>query len=389
MPREHIKSSNTSGLQPQDRELTKPNTTDLASAPTFTTASIIQLQRTVGNRATGQVLQQRVQRQNDLPPVAEGNTRNDGSGKQYTDFDGKQYRVSGREPNRKIEEVKRTETPQGDVQYVAMGVVVGFNANKPVVDYYPEPINLGDWYPQVTHVNGMNVKPESGIRDAVSLQNSVNETLDSDEEVALGQDAVDVLYTYSTTLGFGSDVWDCIKGKLSFSDDVTASQRQIMLDAVHNQQRTTVSAHSRGTIKTDNAVRQTHAALTQEYLPQVWEEAEQVLTLNRFQRFLVSSVIKDIAETRAKEEMDKYINLVYAGNAVEFPSTVLPVDYIVGSYDAISMLVGTYSEWGTKDWWVSGHDESTMTKVSGGHGYRDNYAATAGELIGQDILRHQ
>lgn len=372
-------------VQPPQQHHTQPSTG--LSATVSSPQNVLQLQRSLGNQATGRLINNRVQR-DDLPPVAEGNTRNDGSSRDYEDFDGKQFRVSGREPNRKIEEVKRTTTPDGNVVYMAMGVVVGFSSNKPVIDYYPEPISLGDWYPQVTHVNGMNVKPAGGIRDALSLQASINETLDSSDEVALGQDAVDVLYTYSTTLSFVPDLWDCLKGKFGVSDDVTGIQKQIMLDAVHHQNRTTVSAHSRGTIKTDNAVREAHSTLSEEYKPQIWEEINQVMTLNRFERFLISSVVSDIAEARAKEEMDKYINLVYAGNAVEFPSTVLPVDFIVGSYDAITILVGTYTEWGAQDWGISGHDESTMTRVSGGHGFQDVYAAPAGELIGQDIIRH-
>lgn len=349
---------------------------------------VIQMQRAVGNHATAQRIRH-LQREDDLPPVQDGHRRDDGARRPYTDFNGKQYRVSGREPNRKIEEVKRTVNDQGGVEYVAMGEVVGFAANRPIVDYYPEPVSLGDWFPQVTHVNGMNVKPESGIRDAVSLQQSITDELDRSDDVALGQDAVDVLYTYSATLSFVPDVWDSLKGKLFMSDDVTAIQRQIMLDAVHNRQRTTVSAHSRGTIKTDNAVREAHSTLTEEYLPQIWQEVEQTLRLSSFQRWLVSSAVRDLAEARAAEQMDQYINLVYAGNAVFFPSTVLPVDFIVGSYDGVSMLVGTYTEWGTRRGMLSGHDDSTMTHVSGGHGFRENYVRTAAQLIGRDIIRHQ
>lgn len=340
---------------------------------------ILQMQRTIGNKATTQMIGNMVQR---------GGSSKENTGpasRPFTDFNAKQYRVSGREPNRKIEEVVRTVNDQGSVEYQAVGLVVGFEANRPLLEPYPEPVSLGDWYPQVTHVNGMNVRPESGIRDAVSLQESINQTLEGDD-AALDQGAVDVLYTYSATLNFVPDVWDSLKGKLSISDDVTAVQRQIMLDAVHNQHRTTVSAHSRGTIKTDNAVREAHSTLTEEYLPHVWEEVKRVLKLNWFQRMLVNGTVREIAESRAAEMMNMYINLVYAGNAVEFPSSVLPIDFIVGSHDAISLLVGTYTEWGAK--W--NHSESTMTGVSGGgHGYRENYAAPAGRLIGQDITRHR
>lgn len=350
--------------------------------------SVLQHQRVHGNHATQRMLTNTVQR-DDLPPVADGSTRNDASNRRFTDFDGKQFRVTGREPNRRIEEVKRTQTEEGDVVYYATGLVVGFNANKPVIDYYDEPVSLGDWYPQVTHLNGMNVQPEGGIRDAMSLQASINESLDESGDMALGQDAIDVLYTYSTTLNFVPDLWDALKGKLFMGDNVTDIQKQIMLDAVHNQQRTTVSAHSRGTIKTDNAVREAHAQLTEEFLPQIWEEVEESLSLNRFQRFLVSSTVRDLAETRAKEQMDMYIQLVYAGNAVVFPSTVLPIEFLVGSYDGVSIVVGSYIEWGVQDWGLWGHDESTLDHVSGGHSFQSTYSQPAGELIGRDIVRRQ
>lgn len=352
---------------------------------------VMQLQRVIGNAATAALLGQSLQREDDeLPEPAEGTTRSDPSDKKYKDFDGKQYRVSGKEPNRKIQEVKRLDTVDGEVYYVALGEVVGFSDKKPVVDYYDEPIDLGDWYPSVTHVNGMNVKPQSGIRDALSLQASINEELENaGDDIALGQDAVDVLYTYSTTLDFVPDVWDCLKGKLGYTDQVIGIQKQTMLDAVHGKYRVHISAHSRGTIKTDNAVREAYAALIEEIVPQIWQEVGGSIDLTEKNKKKVSSAIRDIAKVRAGELMDEYIHLVYAGNAVEFPSSVLPVDFVVGSYDAISLLVGTYTEWGTQESIFGyGHDESTMTGTSGGHGYQ-GYAPTVGELIGKDIIREK
>lgn len=348
---------------------------------------VLQLQRLIGNQAVGKMLQR-----NDLPEPAEGSTRVNPRRMSYKDFDGKQYRVSGREPDRKIEEVQRTETPEGDVVYMAMGLVVGFQGNKPVVDYYETPVDLGDWYPRVTHVNGMNVKPQSGIQDALSLQAGINEQLaKGGDDVALGQDAVDVLYTYSTTLSFIPDVFDCLVGKMGFDDTVVDMQKQVMLDAVHNKQRVSVSAHSRGTIKTDNAVRESFATLTEEMIPVIEQELSGTITMTERNRSRLQSAIRDIAKARAKEEMDNYIHLIYAGNAVEFPSSVLPIDFIVGSRDAISILFGTYTETGTQDHALvpGGHDDSTMTKLPGhGHGYQ-GYAPTAAEIIGQDIIRER
>jgi len=333
---------------------------------------VLQMQRTLGNQATIQRLAS-IQRQ-------ETTDENQAAQAPFTDFDGKQYRISGREPNRKIEEVKRTVNEQGQVEYFAMGEVVDFQESRPIVEYYEEPRSLGDWFPRVTHVNGMMVKPQDGIQDAASFQAEINNVL-QEEDAALGQDAVDVLYTYSATRGFGNDLLDAVKGKLYMSDDITAIQRQIMLDAVHNQQRVTVSAHSRGTIKTDNAVREAHSILTEELIPQIWEEVEAQINIPSWLRWMFSSTVRDIAEARAAEQMDQYIQLVYSGNAVEFPSTVLPIDFIVGSYDGVSMLVGSYL--------LTNHPESTMTHVWGGHGFRDTYVPTAARIIGQDIVQHR
>jgi len=348
----------------------------------LSSSDVLHLQRTLGNQQTQELLQ----RDSDQDGTVVDPTK-----KKYEDFDGKQYRVSGVDPNRKVEEVKRMTMVDGTVYYVSMGEVTGFTGKKPIVNYYKEPKDLGEWYPRVTHVNGMNVKPESGINDAMSLQANLNQELNKhDGDFAMSEDAIDVLYTYSTTFSFIPDVYDCIKGKLGFSDDVIQIQKQTMLDAVNNKHRVSISAHSRGTIKTDNAVRLTHAELTEKMIPIIMEEVGGSLDLQGGDRAKIERAIHDIAQVRAKEEMDQYINLTYAGNAVEFPSSVLPVDFIVGSYDAISMLVGTYTKWGSKYWGIAnqGHDDSTMTKVWQGHSYND-YAPTVAQLIGQDIIKEQ
>lgn len=66
---------------------------------------------------------------------------------------------------------------------------------------YPDPVPLGDWYPKVTHINGMAVAPKSGLLSAAALQETVNTALGGKEDVAFGQDAVDMLYTYSAQRG--------------------------------------------------------------------------------------------------------------------------------------------------------------------------------------------
>jgi hypothetical protein len=306
----------------------------------------------------------------------------------FTDFDTKQFRVSGRAPNRMIEEVKRVAMEDGSVVYYAMGVVTDFNGKTPVISPYPEPLPLGDWYPEVTHINGMDVNPQEGLLAASALQESVNKALDGEDDVAFGQDAVDVLFTYSAKRGgLRSDLWDCIKGKVEIEDGATEKQKEIMLDAVHNKHRTTVSAHSRGTIKTDNAVMSVHDLLSTEYLTETKAEYYDA-ALAHWQGFadeygvpaeeLADMTVKQVAGKKAKEDMNQYIQLIYAGNAVSLPSSVLKPSMYVGGLDGVSMFVGSYT--------------STLmgTKSVGafkGHEFIGNYVPSVSKEIAEDIKK--
>lgn len=326
----------------------------------------------------------------------------------YDDFDGKQYRIYGRKPNRIIEEVKKRTIDDKPV-YFAMGQVVDFQGNMPVVRYYPQPISLGDWFPQVTHLNGMNTKPQSGLESALALQESVNINLDQnmkEEGVALRQDAIEVLYTYSAQRGdgmsgFAADVFDCIKGKVGVNDTVTTSQTDLMVTAVNTKKRITISAHSRGTIKTDNAVRDAYAQLIEQYMPAGRKDPEVIKDAAEYARNLVESgmgfdqetayslgleaAARQYADKLARKNMDAFIQLVYAGNAVSYPSSALPVEMFVGSSDLISMGVGTYTELGAK--LASGNSKTKLHKQSGGHGFSDNYASPVGATIAKDIQK--
>lgn len=348
--------------------------------------NILQLQRTIGNTAVQNLLgTQSVQREEtdevksktDTKDDDTKSTKSDGTvvspkGKDFEDFDGKQYRVTGKEPDRKVEEVKRMTTVDGEVYYVALGEVISFEGKMPVVSYYKTPKDLGDWYPQVTHLNGMNVKTQGGIEDAMLLQQTLNEEIGkAGDDVALGQDAIDVLYTYSATQGFGWDLVNCVKGKLGYDDKVIMMQTQMIMDAVLQGNLTYISAHSRGTIKTDNAVRNAFKKLTKHFFQQVVDEVAGSLDITTDNAVQLYDAINALAKIKASEEMNKFIRLVYAGNAVEFPSSVLPVDFIVGYYDGISITVGSMTKWGvSKSWFGYGNDDSSVTHQWSGHGYQ-------------------
>jgi hypothetical protein len=326
------------------------------------------------------------------------NHRKNKYGSDFSDFDSTQYRVSGRAPNRKVEQVER-HVEDGNVVYYATGIVTGFKGSAPIVTEYTAPISLGNWFPKVTHINGMNVAPKAGIMSAVALQDNLNEEIGGDNDVALEQEAVDVLYTYSAQRGNPLvDVFDCIKGKVQIKDQATRRQEEIMLDAVRRRRRVTVSAHSRGTIKTDNAVRIVHKKLSTELRPQINEQhREQIKAYWRANpipytsfKALVNDTIKQIADARAQKLMNQYIQLIYAGNAVLYPSAFLDFKMFVGGQDVVSMFVGTYSEVGRKRDVALGIGGSKNSKVKSvgkgkGHGFAGNYVPAVASEIAQDL----
>ncbi|MGK7910510.1 MAG: hypothetical protein AB4050_03360 [Synechococcus sp.] len=323
-------------------------------------------------------------------------------GSDFSDFDSKQFRVSGQAPNRHIEEVKRREMEDGSVMYYATGLVTNFKGSAPMVAPYPEPIPLGNWYPKVTHINGMAVAPKSGILSAAALQESVNSALGGKDDVAFGQDAVDLLYTYSAQRGnVVFDLVDCIKGKLEIEDEATGKQEEIMLDAVHRKQRVSVSAHSRGTIKTDNAVRNVHDELTKELMPEIrslrleesiayWEINDPGLGLDP--ETLAELSISGFAAQEAKRQMNEFIQLIYAGNAVQHPSAFVDIQMYVGGLDLVSMFVGTYSDLGRKIDAAIGTGGSKNSKLDSvgstkGHGFVGNYVPSVGKEIADDLQK--
>jgi hypothetical protein len=326
--------------------------------------------------------------------------------RKYEDINGQQYRITGRAPSRIIEQVRRYQDEQGKVRYAAIGEVVDFSSNMPVISYYAEPVSLGDWYPQITQLNGMNVKPTTGIRDAVSLQTQVNEKIEESlgsQGLTIGQDTIDVLYTYSANLGLVGDLIDCVKGKIGFGDQVIELQKQVMLDAVMQKQRVVVSAHSRGTIKTDNAVRLAHRHLFENYR-RIFSGARQqeAIELSKeFYQALPGDIrqgigeadaiayffplcASELAEQNVLNDMDSYIKLIYAGNAVQYPSSKIKIKMFVGKKDlVVSGCVGTYTNWGSR--FASGNDQTSLKKVSGGHSF-SNYFRHVGEEVARDML---
>lgn len=309
----------------------------------------------------------------------------------FADLNATQYRVR---PDKSVEAVSRVQGDNGIVEYFAIGEVTGFEGNRPLIQKYPQPKSLGNWYPRVSHINGMMVTPESGIGSAKKLRDAVEANL-GPEGVAL---EIDVLYTYSANRGFAHDLLECIQGKLTMRDEATQAQETVMLDAVRGKHRVSVSAHSRGTIKTDNAVRNVHrilsdeqfgTALTSKEAVDAGIEAERELG-SQYEEMGISPAVlrqivtrekaRQIANEAATKQMDQFVQLIFAGNAVQFPSTLMAGHIVVAGGDPVTIAVGKYFRKATP-----GNYE--MYDVGGGHGFNENYVETVGKLVGDDLLQ--
>lgn len=307
----------------------------------------------------------------------------------FNDLNATQYLVSA---GGAIEAIDRREE-DGQVVYYRTGSVTTGNGEKPTVVDYGEAIPMPEgWMPTVTHINGMMVKPNEGLGSALRLQQELE---NAGGEALLGADVPAVLYTYSAHRGFVTDLAECIWGKLYQDDDATDRQTQIMLDAVAGQHRTTVSAHSRGTIKTDNAVRTAHAQISAGFLdaaladPVVQQNAADAaraaargggpgLSASMLEPMYRRLCAREHADGLATAELDKYVQLIYAGNAVQFPSNSVNLKLVVAGSDPVTIGVGKYFAFAKGN-------KTEMTDVEGGHGFDENYAATVAGLIIADL----
>jgi hypothetical protein len=308
----------------------------------------------------------------------------------FNDLNATQYLVSA---GGVIEAIDRREE-NGVVVYYKTGSVTRGDGDRPTVVPYAEAVPMpAGWMPTVTHINGMMVKPNGGLGSALRLQQELEK---AGGEALLEADVPAVLYTYSAHRGFVTDLAECVWGKLYQDDDATDRQTQIMLDAVASRHRTTVSAHSRGTIKTDNAVRNAHSQISAGFLdaaladPLVHEQAAVAARSAAAQNSglgLSASMLEPVyrrlfarerADGMATAQLDKYVQLIYAGNAVQFPSNSVNLKLVVAGSDPVTIGVGKY-------FGFAKGSKTEMTDVEGGHGFNDNYAATVAALIIADL----
>ncbi len=313
----------------------------------------------------------------------------------FNDLNATQYLVSA---GGRIEAINRQVDDNGTVVYYKTGSVTVGDGDRPAITPYDAPIAMPDgWLPTVTHINGMMVKPNGGLGTAIKLQQELE---NAGGQALLTTEVPSVLYTYSAHRGFVTDLAECIWGKLYQDDDATDRQTQIMLDAVRNQHRTTVSAHSRGTIKTDNAVRNAHAEISSGFLDaaladpavaKLARDAARLAAQANAGMGLSAAMLEPVyrrlfarehADKLATAELDKFVQLIYAGNAVQFPSASVNLNLVVAGSDPVTIGVGKY-------FGFAKGSKTKMTDVAGGHGFNENYASTVAGLIIADLQARQ
>ena len=373
-----------------------------ARQPEERSQELLSQQQAVGNRAVVTGLQRSAGPSNVIRREA---TVVKPKGKRNEDFDNTQYRLTGKPPARKIEVVVRNTRDDGTPYYEATGEVTGWQKKLPIIRRYDKPVDLGNWAPRVTHINGMAVTPQSGMTSAETLLDSVQGKIAAaGDDVAVDPDAIDVLYTYSTIRGnIVGDLWDCLKGKARgqrrrHEEARTADARRGSGKASHPRlgaQSWNDQDGQRGALCLQDPLGSVHAGADREAGQgppaggaSAREELESTGLIDGAMALdmALQQVAEQKAKQRAKTDMDKYIQLVYGGNAVSYPSSVIPVTLFVGSKDPISFGVGTYTKSGAK--WASGNKRSAMRKLPGGaHGYTPNYAKPIGREIGEDILQ--
>lgn len=318
----------------------------------------------------------------------------------FDDLDATMYRVTKQGEDYLVEAVVRGTTQDGTVFYMATGRVTDYKEERPIIQPYPEPINLGDWAPRVTHVNGIMATPQSGITSAQALAKAIHDNMTKDG-VAVEKDVPSVLYTYSKTEGFVTDLIDCVSGKLNMRDDVIRSQEMTMLDAIKAKKPLSVSAHSRGSIKTDVAVQNVHKQLMEPYIEpayddpraiQIEQEVIEYYTTFPDDEVMVSpemmgdiarrDVARRIASQQAWQEFQQYIQVVYAGNAVWFPEPV--TELVVTKRDYVSHSVGRSGILKEPD--VKKFKKIESSDGMEGHGFDVNYADTVGKWIAEHVI---
>lgn len=263
----------------------------------------------------------------------------------YNKYDGQRYRVCTCHGTTKVETL-RFDKPSG--KYYATGLLPdppyrkGDHEPEPMVPHHPE--ILVDPLPELTHLNGMLVDPAQGIEAARVLSRDVSDFPGCGDGHGCGC----VLFTYSETLGWAGDLAESVAAKAGRRDTVTAIQEADMRRAIEEPDSSPhpliISAHSRGSIHTDNAWKNVRDEVAQKYYsddPAKYDDDPEAVRAQKdavAERQLLNEIdpksalsperagtiareqkARELAKNDANKTMNENTHVITSGNAVYFP----------------------------------------------------------------------
>jgi len=263
--------------------------------------------------------------------------------RQFRQYDGKRYLVCTCNGKTSAEELRFDEAAG---EYYAIGRLPdppfgrGDEVPAPIKPYHQEKIRKP--LPGLTHLNGIDVTPAQGIQSARVLSGAVRDGCPQEDGCGC------VLYTYSETQGSAKDFSDCLGAKMGLDDRVTKIQERDMRQAIESSDPTrrplVISAHSRGSIHTDNAWKNVRDDLADKYYkqnPDKYDNSPEAIQAEKDAiaaqqaanatnpdaavspamagRVARRQKAKDMAERDANKTMNENVHVVTSGNAIRFP----------------------------------------------------------------------
>ena len=243
----------------------------------------------------------------------------------FEDYQARQLRVCTDEDGKQtVEEVQRN--PDGT--YTVIGEIKG---NPPTTgDVWNTPTPVTPYTvpaPSVSHVNGIDNTPSEGLSGAMALQQEIHKQCPGKASGDACDECDCVLYTYSEELGFVSDLAQCVAGKFGWEGKVGEKQAQMMRDAIANGDHITMSAHSRGSILTEDSWNQVFSEQRSEFMnsPEAVAAGQEAYdmtlaeTMDPISALMVSRIAQQqVAGEQAAEVVNKHVTVVSSGNAVSF-----------------------------------------------------------------------
>lgn len=273
----------------------------------------------------------------------------------FARFQGMQIRVCT-DPNDPTKQTAQVVTRNDDGSYKVVGDVWSHtgpdgkqtfagNTNPDIFFFSTRPVDqqVDVPMPSVTHVNGIDVTPAGGLGSAQKLQQAIAGTPGCAGDVTSNEKGTAatgggtpcancgcVLYTYSEDLGTIGDLVQCVGAKGGWTGRVTATEVQMMRDAIANGSVITMSAHSRGSILTEDAWQIVFDGLRTDYMnsPAGRDAADKIRAQFAAQygdtddggmwELWAQNAINDDAGRHAGNTLNDHVMVVSSGNAVSF-----------------------------------------------------------------------